>query len=446
MAPLSKIFAVLAASFITLAIADQAPPVPTKGDFNVLTMNVGGISGAIDKDGVPEDQTNAKTIGKLFSSLGYKIINMQEDFHYNDNIYANVKYLFKSVPAPEVPNSDGLNTISAFTPNAFERVKWNKCSQASEFDCDTANGFTIMRAQIATGVFVDVYNLRADAGVKEEDKVARASNFDDLATYIDVMSAGNPVIILGDTSSLYTRQGDNPTIFVTRNGMRDVFVELHLNGVDPTVEKACKNPSVVQDCETTDKVFYRGSRQLQLEATYFNYESPKFISASGGVLSDHNPITVNFTWSVSDLFQQSDLFGNPSGQWFNDLTSLPDSPKVETLTFRSGSELDQVRIGYVGGKELTHGGLGGGEKTWVYLCAHLSMVELDAHDLNSNGTSIEVRDLDVPRYRNLQGKSVELRFITSSIDTLGLYSKIGDGLGIAPSTSWLKTRQFQCTL
>jgi hypothetical protein len=58
-------------------------------------------------------------------------------------------------------------------------------------------------------------------------------------------------------------------------------------------------------CETVDKVLNRASKQLSLEATYFNYESLKFLQPDGNILSDHNPITVNFTWSVSSTLSQS---------------------------------------------------------------------------------------------------------------------------------------------
>lgn len=141
--------------------------------------------------------------------------------------------------------------------------------------------------------------------------------------------------------------------------MTDAFVQLERGGVNPTVETLCDNPSLINTCETVDKVFYRGSRQLTLEATYFNYESSKFVQANGSILSDHNPITVNYTWTVSPSFRQSNFFGGAYGSWFNDLPSLPALPKPSVLTFRGGSRLDSVGVTLTNGQTFTHGGTGG---------------------------------------------------------------------------------------
>jgi len=89
------------------------------------------------------------------------------------------------------------------------------------------------------------------------------------------------------------------TVYQTQSKLTDAFVELQRGGVNPTVETICANPSLINTCETVDKVFYRGSKQLKLQATYFSYESSKFLQADGvSILSDHNPITVNIQIST----------------------------------------------------------------------------------------------------------------------------------------------------
>jgi len=145
--------------------------------------------------------------------------------------------------------------------------------------------------------------------------------------------------------------------------MTDAFVQLSRGGVIPTVETICDNPSLINTCETVDKVFYRGSRQLTLEATNFNYESSKFLQPDGNILSDHNPILVNYTWTVSSSFRQSNYFGGPHGTWFNDLPSLPASPKASVLTFRGASRVDSVGLTLSNGQTFTHGGTGGTAST-----------------------------------------------------------------------------------
>lgn len=199
------------------------------------------------------------------------------------------------------------------------------------------------------------YSGRTEDG----DETARNANLQQVADYIDTWSIGNAVVVYGDTNSRYTRALDGITVFQTQNGLTDAFVQLERGGVDPTVETICDNPSLINTCETVDKVFYRGSRQLTLDATYFNYESSKFVQADGSILSDHNPITVNYTWAVSDSFRQSGFWGGPYGTWFNDLPTLPASPKASVLTFSGGSRLDSVGLTLTDGTAFSHGGTGG---------------------------------------------------------------------------------------
>ena len=191
------------------------------------------------------------------------------------------------------------------------------------------------------------------------DEVARAANLQQVADYIDTWSIGNSVLVFGDTNSRYTRPADGITVFETQNGLTDAWVLLEDGGVNPTVETICDNPSLINTCETVDKVLYRGSKQLTLEATYFNYESSKFLQSDGSILSDHNPITVNYTWTVSNSLRQSGYWGGPHGTWFNDLDSIPSKPKTSVLIFRGGDRLDSVGLTLTDGTTFTHGGTGG---------------------------------------------------------------------------------------
>ena len=194
---------------------------------------------------------------------------------------------------------------------------------------------------------------------EDGDETARAANLQQVADYIDTWSIGNSVLVYGDTNSRYTRPLDGITVFQTQNSLTDAWVQLENGGVNPTVETICDNPSLINTCETVDKVFYRGSDQLTLDATYFNYESSKFLQSNGSILSDHNPITVNFTWTMSDSLRQSGFWGGPHGDWFNDIESIPSSPKTSVITFRGGSRLDSVALTLTSGDTFTHGGTGG---------------------------------------------------------------------------------------
>ncbi len=265
-----------------------------------------------------------------------------------------------------MPFGDGLNTLSSFDWLGFTRVKWDTCSNASGSDCLTPKGFTFMRARVDDGVYVDVYNVHTDAGTETDDLTARAANLEQVAAYIDAWSAGNAVLVFGDTNSRYTRAGDNITVFARQNGMTDPWVELVRGGVIPTAETICDNPSTTNECETVDKVFYRGGPAVGLAATRWGYESTKFVQANGSILSDHNPVTVAFSWTAGASLRQSDFWGGPHGTWFSDATALAGlaSPKAaRVLTFRGGSRVDSVGLALADGTTFTHGGTGGTAKS-----------------------------------------------------------------------------------
>ncbi|KAI5928085.1 endonuclease/Exonuclease/phosphatase [Camillea tinctor] len=338
----------------------------TSGDFSVLTMNVAGLPEILNGNDVPGDKTaNSKLIGSKFAAYNYDIIHAQEDFNYHASIYETDTHPYRTATSGGVPFGSGLNTLATFDWINFTRVKWSTCSNASGADCLTPKGFTFMRAKIDEGVYIDVYNLHTDAGTEPDDLTARSANVKQVADYIDTWSVGNAVLIFGDTNSRYTRTGDSIRTFAEQNGMTDTWVELIHKGSIPTEETICDNPSTINTCETVDKVFYRGSALLDLTATYWNYESSKFLQSNGSVLSDHNPITVNFTWSAGASLRQSGYWGGPHGDWFSDVPTLANktSPKVSALTFHGASRLDSVGLTLADGTALKHGGTGGTEAT-----------------------------------------------------------------------------------
>lgn len=226
-----------------------------------------------------------------------------------------------------------------------------------------------MRVQLAPGVAIDTYNLHADAGTTAADLVARADNLRQVSDYIKTNSAGNAVIVFGDSNTRYTRRPDDiPNIFADQNGMKDVWVELVRKGVPPAGGAdalLCSNPSKVTTCEIVDKTWYRGSAAVSLQATSFAYAGDMFLQPDGNVLSDHNGVLVDFAWTRNAQTSVSDIFGGEEGTWFNDLPSVSSvsSPSVSSITISGANRLDSVSLKLTSGLTLTHGGTGGSPTT-----------------------------------------------------------------------------------
>lgn len=153
-------------SLLLVAVAaDFVQSAATNGKFTALSFNVAGLPQILQGNDVPGDKTdNSKQIGSCFAKYGYDIINVQEDFNYHASIYVTDNHPFRTATSGGVPLGSGLNTISTRNWIDYTRVKWNTCSDASGSDCLTPKGFTFMRWNPSDGVYIDVYNLHADAG------------------------------------------------------------------------------------------------------------------------------------------------------------------------------------------------------------------------------------------------------------------------------------------
>lgn len=348
------------ALFATLAGAQ------TTGELSVISMNVAGLPAFLQGNEVPGDKAeNHRTIGRKFIEYGFDIVTVQEDFNYHAALYETATYPYRTPTSGGVPFGSGLNSMSLHPFIDSTRVGWDQCSNFDSADCLTPKGFTLIRVEVSSGregsAYVDVYNLHADAGVTDADLAARASNIRQLSAYIDTWSAGNAVIVAGDTNTRYTRVRDNIRLLSEANGLTDPWVELIRNGEDPSQETLCSNPSTTNYCETVDKIFYRGSPVLDLRATGWQYESNRFLQPNGAILSDHNPIAANFTWRLPATLRQSGLFGGPHGTWFSDADALAgiSSPRVSTIRFSGGNRLDSVSVALQDGTSFSHGGSGG---------------------------------------------------------------------------------------
>ncbi|MGC5567164.1 jacalin-like lectin [Streptomyces sp. FR-108] len=345
------------AGLTTAASAAPAPAsaaAPSSGTFNVLTYNVAGLP-----DGLSSGNPSVNT-PLISPRLGaYDIVNVQEDFNYHAALYAGDDHPYRTATSGGVPFGDGLNTLSDYSFEDFERVRWGSCTGTN---CLTPKGFSLARVRLAEGVFVDLYNVHTNADDTDDALAARRANIEQLSDFVQANSAGNAVIVMGDTNTRYTRSGDNIRTLTSENGLTDAWVRLVRGGSAPAQGSdalVCPTTAPPNSCEVVDKILYRGSDLVNLSAGRYSDEWAKFLDAAGGNLSDHFPHTVDFSWTLPSDLRGSDFFGGPHGTAFNDADDLPAAPSPRTLTLRGGSRLDSVSLALDGGTSLTHGGTGG---------------------------------------------------------------------------------------
>ncbi|KAG6609038.1 L-ectoine synthase [Phytophthora cinnamomi] len=307
-------------------------------------------------------------MGKRISD--WDIVNVQEDFNYHAFLYKENTQKYRSPTSGGVPIGSGLNTLSRlpFSTLGIERTQWTECSDDESSDCMTAKGFTLQAVQLADGVIVDVYNLHADAGTSKTDQKARASNLQQLGDYITKNSAGNAVIVMGDTNTRYTRSLDTIAEFVAGQNLTDAWVEYVRKGVAPKKgidAILCDATNMTNKCEVVDKIMYRSGKYVSLKLDKWNNENEAFLDRNGTQLSDHPPISSTFSWSVVNSdFNLSKAFGGPHGTYFTDLALAEPGQTVSSVTIRGDRRVDAVTLEVSDPTEstLSHGGTGGTPK------------------------------------------------------------------------------------
>ncbi|WP_374594623.1 jacalin-like lectin [Aquabacterium sp.] len=324
------------------------------GSFSTFTYNVAGLPQGVSS--APSDRLSSTKLISCYVKQ-FDFVNVQEDFNYHAALYDTCDdHPYRSPTSGGMGIGSGLNSMSRFPYMDWERVRWSACNGV---DCLTPKGFTMARTRLAEGVYVDIYNLHAQAQTETADLTARRKNMLQLLDYIEANSAGNAVIVAGDTNTRYTRADDNIREFSTR-GFTDVWLE-QVRGTPPAAgaDALVCDPAVTSAaCEIVDKVLYRDNGFVGLKALSY-YIPTDMQNANGEELSDHRGIKTIWSYATVANRALSDTWGGPHGTAFNDVAMLPANPAVGTVTLRSGSRVDRVEVALSNGYVLSHGGNGG---------------------------------------------------------------------------------------
>ncbi|ASU77779.1 endonuclease [Actinopolyspora erythraea] len=289
----SAALAVLLATGSGAAYAAEQPP--SSGSLTALTYNVAGLPDLISGS---DPATNTPLISERLPH--YDLVNVQEDFNYHEELYAADDHQYRTETSGPALFGDGLNTLSRAPISDFRRITWDDCHGT---DCLTPKGFSHSRIELAGGTGFDLYNVHANAGTDPGDLAARRSNITQLSEYIQRNSRGRAVIVMGDTNTRYTREGDNIRELVDDNGLTDAWVRLERGGERPAEGSAplkCDADSPSDSCEVVDKILYRDGGGLDLTASDYSNEHTAFLDEAGEPLSDHFPHRVRFDWTSTE--------------------------------------------------------------------------------------------------------------------------------------------------
>ncbi|WP_170982760.1 endonuclease [Dyadobacter frigoris] len=266
------------------------------GAFTVITYNIAGLPEFISS-AVTKRSSSIAEIGEKLNR--FDIAHVQEDFNYNKYLYnSGNTHPFRTENKGKVPFGDGLNTLSNFPVHDLQRIRWKDCSGT---DCLTPKGFSFSRIEVAKDIFIDFYNVHANAWNHNSASAARRKNIKQLSDYIKFNSAENAIIVMGDLNARYCFYNDNISLLSTVNGLTDVWVSEKNEGKFPDLSKDFPSEdilSITDSCETIDKILYKSSSEIDLAVTNYKFENLLFSNAEGLHLSDHIPVSAKFFWKI----------------------------------------------------------------------------------------------------------------------------------------------------
>lgn len=259
--------------------------------ISALTYNVAGLPEGISSS---HPAIYTSSISPLLNE--YDIVHLQEDFCYHDSLLLYNTHPYSTQTLGCVPTGDGLNAFSKFPITNVTRFAWTNCTNP---DCYTPKGFYYSQLTMFGDEKVDFYDVHCNAGGSDASMAARRGNIAQLCSYIAQHSTGNPVIIMGDFNSRYTRDGDSIRALLDM-GFKDVWVELIRTGVVPDFSPDklddCEPVRTNANCERVDKLFYRGNSKIEITPLTYQVDDDRFYYQGNDTLqlSDHWPVAVNF--------------------------------------------------------------------------------------------------------------------------------------------------------
>ena len=275
-------------------------------NFNVAGLPFAALSGT-DVAG------NQKAAAKYLSENDFDIVAVQEDFGYHsDLVEAMNGFNYMTNHTGTIPGGDGLNIFTKdMTIYNETRVAWNEaCGILSDGSDElTPKGFVYTVIDLGNGVYVDFYNLHADAYGGAGSIAARTSQYKQLAEFINARCAENdrPVIVTGDFNNHMHAHEDDGALYKTlyqQCGLKDAWVEYHNNGDYFDMYKwHISGLSAWGNWDSVERFMYKSGGGVDVVVEDFRYVQVR--DDSGKAISDHASAECDFTFIRTEDFVEN---------------------------------------------------------------------------------------------------------------------------------------------
>lgn len=282
-----------------------------KYSLKAVNYNVAGLPfGVFQGENV---KANLAVSGKYLSQNNFDIVAIQEDFNYHKNLVDNMSgFNYQTIHTGAIPGGDGLNIFTKDMPIYNEtRVAWNESSGilADGSDELTPKGFVYTVIDIGNGIYVDFYNLHADAYGGEGSKAARTSQYKQLAEFIKARSAENdrPVIVTGDFNNHIHTHEDDGALYKTlylECGLKDAWMEYHNNGDYFNLYNwHITGLPAWGNWDSVERFMYKSGGGVDITVSDFRYV--EVTNENGKAVSDHSSAECDFTFIKTSDFVEN---------------------------------------------------------------------------------------------------------------------------------------------
>lgn len=275
-------------------------------NFNVAGLPFAALSGE-------NVAANQKAAGAYLSQNGFDIVAVQEDFGYHNSLVEGMGgFNYDTNHTGDIPGGDGLNIFTKdMTIYNETRETWKVASGILSDGSDelTPKGFVYSVIDIGNGIYVDFYNLHADAYGGAGSIAARTSQFKQLAEFIKARSAENdrPVIVTGDFNNYIHTHEDNGALYnalYVDCGLKDAWVEYHNDGDYFNMYKwHTSGLSAWGNWDSVERFMYKSGGGVDIVVDDFRYTN--VTDENGKVISDHAAAECDFTFIKTEDFVEN---------------------------------------------------------------------------------------------------------------------------------------------
>ncbi len=282
-----------------------------KNVLKAVNFNVAGLPFAALKG--ENLIANQKVISRYLSQNDFDIVAVQEDFGYHKHLVKGMTgFNYTTNHTGGIPGGDGLNIFTKDMPVYNEtRVSWNEAHGILSDGSDmlTPKGFIYSVIDIGNGIYVDFYNLHADAYGGSGSIAARTSQYKQLAEFIQARSAENdrPVIVTGDFNNYIHVHEDDGALYKTlylQCGLKDAWMEIHNNGDYFNLYNwHITGLPAWGNWDSVERFMYKPGGGVDIVVSDFRFT--EVCNDKGKVMSDHSSAECEFTFIKTPEFTEN---------------------------------------------------------------------------------------------------------------------------------------------